>query len=70
MGLGTESEKGVITGLPSFTAWRNWFLGIDLGLLESLKIQALLPSPRGESTNHQAALLIRLLYCTVLYVVH
>ncbi len=28
-GLGSEYEKGCRTGPPGYTAWRNWFLGID-----------------------------------------
>jgi len=27
--LGTEYELGCYTGPPGYTAWRNWFLGID-----------------------------------------
>jgi hypothetical protein len=28
-GLGTEKEKGCRTGPPGYTAWRNWFCGIN-----------------------------------------
>jgi hypothetical protein len=28
-GPGTEQEFGCPTGPPGYTAWRNWFLGID-----------------------------------------
>ncbi len=28
-GLGTEQEYVCHTGPPGYTAWRNWFLGID-----------------------------------------
>jgi hypothetical protein len=28
-GLETEQEQGCRTGRPAYTAWRNWFYGID-----------------------------------------
>jgi hypothetical protein len=40
-GRGTELEQGCHNGPPSYTAWRNWFFGIDSWAPSKIKILAL-----------------------------
>ncbi len=47
--LGTEQEQGSRTGPPGYTAWRNWFLGIDSKAPQKFKNSG---SVQGAAQNH------------------